>query len=236
MKLPLPLPVLAGAVGAGGYLVGHLFAGNGAGQAGDSGGIPATPAGTTGDGSTDPFAGWGGASLSFGDGSSGPGTLNGITPGGSVVGGGDGLGGTDTGGDLSGGGPLSCGPMPGASGPWVCNTSTGAWERPAGYVPPTGGGSTGGGTSSARAALIKALGPIPAGAAGYIQPSGLRYVYTVSGGKATRQGPFSGLTFSAYVGASAHYLPNATLRKILSGSRKGQYVHVSDVTTKAIPA
>lgn len=72
--------------------------------------------------------------------------------------------------------------------------------------------------------------PRPAGAVGTITANGLRYLYTVSGGVATRHGPYSGLKFTAWVAAAGHYKPNATLYRILSGTHAGSYAHVTDVT------
>lgn len=90
--------------------------------------------------------------------------------------------------------------------------------------PPAGGGSSGGTQAQPAPSSSK-----PAGAVGRVQASGIRYLYTVSGGTATRHGPYSGLTFSAWVAAAAHYKPNATLYRLLTGTHAGSYVAVNDV-------
>jgi hypothetical protein len=67
----------------------------------------------------------------------------------------------------------------------------------------------------------------PKGTTGRAHANGLRRLFTVHDGRAAEVG-YSGLRFTAYISAPAHYLPNATLRKILSGSHIGFYVHPGD--------
>jgi hypothetical protein len=86
--------------------------------------------------------------------------------------------------------------------------------------------TTSGFTSTSTVYPIPGVKP-PSGSTGVARANGLKYLYSVRLGTATRLA-YSGLTFSAYIGPSAHYLPNATLRKILSGAHAGLYVHPAD--------
>jgi hypothetical protein len=69
----------------------------------------------------------------------------------------------------------------------------------------------------------------PAGAVGWVQASGLKRLFSVSGGVA-KQITYASVNVSAWVGPAVHYPPNATLRKILSGGHIGAYVATTDVT------
>lgn len=72
----------------------------------------------------------------------------------------------------------------------------------------------------------------PTGSIGYLDATGVE-LFTVKGKIAspvTLNGkPIHG-NVHGYVGVAKHYLPNATLNKILSGKRKGQYVRAAEGT------
>lgn len=63
-------------------------------------------------------------------------------------------------------------------------------------------------------------GARPAGAIGWLVYKGPNY--TVSGGTAHQQ--YVSVTVGAWIGPAAHYAPNATLNRILTGGHAGSYV------------
>lgn len=93
--------------------------------------------------------------------------------------------------------------------------------------PPSSGGTTT--TPPPASSRPASLAAQPSGAAGWVQASGIP-LYTVSAG--TAKVSIHGNVL-AWVGAAAHYKPNATLRRLLTGGHAGLYVHVTDVVLRS---